>query len=301
MKAIQYESYGGPEVLQVVERPEPHAGAGQIRVAVRAVGVNPADWKFRQGLMGGELPRTAGLEVAGIVDEIGEGVSDVSAGDEVFGSAVGGAGAAEFALVEHYALIPPSLDFVAAAALPVAVETAERTLELLGVGKGQTVLINGAAGAVGISTVQLARERGAEVIGTASHGNHQYLREAGAEATTYGEGLVDRVRELSPEGVDRAIDDAGGGALRALVELAGGPENVVTIADYQGAQETGVQMTGGPESKRAWQVLGEIGELIEAGRFSLPVAQTFPLEQIGEAQWLSETGHPRGKLVLTVG
>jgi NADPH:quinone reductase-like Zn-dependent oxidoreductase len=301
MRAIQYESYGDPEVLQLVEVAEPHPAANQIRVAVKAVGVNPVDWKFRQGMMGGELPRRTGIEVAGVVDELGEGVSDAKLGDEVFGSVVGGDGAADFALLEHYAQIPPSLDFAGAAALPVAVETATRTLDLLGVGAGQTVLVNGAAGAVGISTVQLARERGAQVIGTASARNHDYLRSYGAEVTTYGDGLVDRVRELSPDGVDRAIDDAGGGALPALVELAGGPQHVVTIADYQGAQETGVTVTGGADSKRAWHALKDVAELIEAGRFSLPVAQTFPLEQIAEAHHLSESGHVRGKLVLLLG
>ncbi|MGD1057485.1 MAG: NADP-dependent oxidoreductase [Solirubrobacteraceae bacterium] len=300
MRAIQYASFGGPEVLASVDVPEPHAADGQIRVAVKAVGVNPVDWKVRQGMMGGELPHRTGLEVAGIVDELGDGVADVNIGDRVFGSVAGGNGAADFALLEHYARIPASLDFAGAAALPVAIETAARTLDLVDVSDGQTVLVNGAAGAVGISTVQLARERGAKVIGTASPANHDYLRSFGAEATTYGDGLVQRVREISPEGVDRAIDDAGGGALPALVELAGGPEHVVTIADYQGAQETGVVMTGGAESKRAWYALAQIGELIEAGRFSLPVAKTLPLEQIAEAHRLSETGHVRGKLVLLV-
>ena len=298
MKAIQFTRFGGPEVLELVEMPEPHATAQQIRVAVKAVGVNPVDWKFRQGMMGGELPQGLGLEVAGVVDEVGDEITDVAAGDRVFGSARGGA--AEFAVLEHYAPIPASLDFAAAAALTVAVETATRTLELIGVSEGQTVLVNGAAGGVGIATVQLARERGARVIGTASAGNHDYLRSYGAEPTTYGEGLVERIRELAPDGVDRAIDDAGGGALPALVELAGGPDHVVTIADYEGAQSTGVTMTGGPDSPRAWHALGEIGELIAAGRFSIPVAQTFPLEQIAEAHRLSETGHVRGKLVLLV-
>jgi len=301
MRAIQFDTFGGPEVLASVEVPEPHAVAGQIRVAVKAVGVNPVDWKFRQGMIGGDLPRGTGLEVAGVVDEVGEGVTDVNLGDEVFGSVEGGNGAADFALLEHYARIPPPLDFAGAAGLTVAVETAARTLDLLDVNAGQTVLINGAAGAVGISTVQLARERGAKVIGTASTANHGYLRSFGAESTTYGEGLVQRVLDLAPDGVDCAIDDAGGGALPALVELTGGPEHVVTIADYQGAQETGVRMTGGSDSKRAWYALDEISELIEAGRFSLPVARTFPLEQIAEAHRLSESGHVRGKLVLLVG
>jgi len=296
VRAIQFTRFGGPEVLELVEVAEPHVTAKQIRVAVEAVGVNPVDWKVRRGMMGGELPQRTGLEVAGVVDEVGAEITDVAAGDAVFGST--GGGAADFAVLEHYAPIPASLDFAAAAALTVAVETATRTLDLIGVSEGDTVLVNGAAGVVGIATVQLAREHGARVIGTASAVNHDYLRSYGAEPTTYGEGLVERVRRLAPDGVDRAIDDAGGGALPALVELAGGPEHVVTIADYEGAQTTGVTMTGGPGSPRAWQALGEIGELIAAGRFSVPVAQTFPLEQIAEAHRLSETGHVRGKLVL---
>jgi NADPH:quinone reductase-like Zn-dependent oxidoreductase len=298
MRAIQFKSFGGPEVLELVEVPEPHAAPKEIRVAVKAVGVNPVDWKFRQGMMGGEFPRGTGLEVSGVVDEVGDGITDVAVGDAVFGFTQDGA--ADFAVLEHYAPIPSSLDFAGAAALPVAVETATRTLDLMGVGKGQTVLVNGAAGGVGISTVQLARERGATVIGTASEGNHDYLREHGAIPTTYGDGLVERVRELAPDGVDRAIDDAGGGALPALVELAGGAEHVVTIADYEGAQQTGVVMTGGPDSKRAWHAIAEIGALIDAGRFSLPIAQTFPLAEIAEAHRLSETQHARGKIVLLV-
>ncbi len=300
MRAIQFASFGEPDVLALVEAPEPHAAPNQIRVAVKAVGVNPVDWKVRRGVMGGDLPRGTGAELAGVVDEVGEGIADVSVGDEVFGAAEGGKGAAEFAVLEHYARIPPSLDFAGAAGLTIAVETAARTLDLMDVEDGQTVLVNGAAGAVGIATVQLARARGARVVGTASAANHDYLRSFGAEPTTYGEGLVERVRELAPGGVDRAIDDAGGGALPALVELTGSPEHVVTIADYEGSQKTGVAMTGGAGSVRAWHALDEIGALIEAGRFTLPVARTFPLEQIAEAHRLSESGHVRGKLVLLV-
>ncbi len=300
MKAVEYSQFGGPEVLELVELPDPHPGPGQIRVAVRAAGVNPVDWKMRRGMMGGDLPQTTGREVAGVVDQLGDGITDVAPGHKVFGFAAGGGGAAELALLTDYAPIPPSLDFAAAASLPVAIETAVRTLDLLHVGAGSTVLVNGAAGAVGSAAVQIARARGARVIGTASPNNHEYLRSLGAEATTYGEGLVQRVRELAPEGVDAALDAAGGGALPALVELTGSPEHVVTIADYTGAQETGVRFSGGIGTERAVHALSEIGELIEAGRFSLPVAQTFPLDQISEAHQLSETGHVRGKLVLLV-
>ena len=263
--------------------------------------MNPIDWKVRGGRMGGELPKTTGQEVSGVVDEIGEGVGDVSVGDRVFGGAAGGGGVAELAILEHYAPIPGSLDFAGAAALPVAVETATRTLDTLGVTAGQTVLVNGASGAVGVAAVQLARLRGARVIGTAGPSNQDYLRSFGAEPTTYGDGLAERVRELAPEGVDRALDAAGGGVLPALVELTGAPERVVTIADYAGAQQTGVQFSGGMGPTRAWHSLREVADMIEAGRFSLPVAQTFPMDQIGEAHRLSETGHVRGKLVVLIG
>jgi len=301
MKAIQYSQFGGPEVLEVAELPDPKPGPGQIRVAVRAAAVNPVDWKMRRGMMGGELPQTTGREVAGVVDQVGEGVTDVRPGDRVFGFAAGGGGAAELALLTDYAPIPPSLDFAEAAGLPVAVETAVRTLDLLGVTAGTTLLVNGAAGAVGSSATQIARSRDARVIGTASPNNRDYLRSLGAEPTTYGDGLTERVRTLAPGGVDVALDAAGGGALPALIELVGDPDRVVTIADYPGAQETGAQFSGGMGSGRALHALREIGEVIESGQFTLPVAQTFPLEQIAEAHRLSEAGHVRGKLVLLVG
>jgi NADPH:quinone reductase-like Zn-dependent oxidoreductase len=298
--AVQYSQFGGPEVLEVVELEDPHPGPGQIRVAVRAAGINPVDWKMRRGNMGGDLPQRTGREVSGVVDELGDGVSDVALGDAVFGFADGGGGVAEKVLLVDYARVPPSLDFAGAAALPVAVETAVRTLDAIGVDDGATVVINGASGAVGSAAVQIAVARGARVIGTASEGNHDYLRSLGAEPTTYGAGLADRIRALAPDGVDAALDAAGGGALPDLVEVVGGPERVVTIADYAGAQETGVSFSGGMGTGRAVHALSEIGELIESGRFSLPVAQTFPLDQVAEAHRLSETGHVRGKLVVLV-
>src|ERR1700690_2767526 len=147
MKAIQYTEFGGPEVLHVADVPEPHAGAGQIRVRVHAAAINPIDWKVRSGMMGGDLPKRTGQEVAGVVDEVGDGVDGAAAGDAVFGPAAGGGGMAEYALLEHWAPITPSLDFATAAGLPVAVETATRTLDLLGVADGHTLLVNGAAGA----------------------------------------------------------------------------------------------------------------------------------------------------------
>jgi NADPH:quinone reductase-like Zn-dependent oxidoreductase len=300
MKAVRFSRFGGPEVLEIVDLPDPHPGPGQVRIAVRAAGVNPSDWKKRKGLMDGELPQTLGHEAAGVVDELGEGVTDVAAGDRVFGFSAEGAAQAELAVLSSYAPIPPSLGFPGAAALPAAVETATRALDALGAGAGTTLLVNGASGSVGSAAVQLAVVRGARVIGTARPANHDYLRSLGAEPVAYGEGLAGRVRALAPGGVDVALDVAGSGVLPELIELAGGPEHVVTIADFGGAQEHGVAFSRG-DAGRAVHALAGIGELIEAGRFSLPVAQTFPLAGIAAAHRVSEDGHVRGKLVLLVG
>ncbi|WP_372442845.1 NADP-dependent oxidoreductase [Actinomadura barringtoniae] len=299
MKAARFSRFGGPEVLEIVDLPDPHPGPGEVRIAVRAAGVNPSDWKKRQGLMDPELPQTLGYEAAGVVDELGEGVTDTAVGDRVFGFSTEGAAQAELAVLSYYAPIPPSLDFPAAAALPAAVETATRALDQLGVQNGATALINGASGGVGSAAVQLAVERGARVIGTASPANHDYVRTLGAEPVAYGEGLLDRVRSVAPNGVDLALDVAGSGVLPELIDLTGSPDHVITVADFAGAQEHGVRFSRG-DSGRALHSISEIGDLIESGRFSLPVAQTFPLAQIAEAHRLSEQGHARGKLVLVV-
>ena len=300
MKAARFSEFGGPEVLEIVDLPDPHPGPGQVRIAVRAAGVNTSDWKKRRGLMDQELPQTMGYEAAGVVDELGADARDVAIGDRVFGFSADGAAQAELAVLTYYAAIPPSLDFPGAAALPAAVETATRALDQLGVRRGSTVLINGASGSVGSAAVQLAVARGAPVIGTASPANHGYLRSLGAEPVAYGSGLVERVRALAPGGVDRALDVAGSGILPDLIELAGGADHVVTIADFEGALKYGVAFSRG-DAGRALHALSEIGGLIESGSFALPVVQTFPLAEIAEAHRLGEDGHVRGKLVLLVG
>ncbi|SNR89398.1 NADP-dependent oxidoreductase [Actinomadura mexicana] len=300
MKAVRFSRFGGPEVLEVVDLPDPHPGPGEVRVAVRAAGVNASDWKKRGGLMDQELPQTLGYEAAGVVDELGEGVADVAVGDRVFGFCVEGAAQAELAVLSHYAPIPPSLDFSGAAALPAAIETATRALDQLGAGGGGTLLVNGASGSIGGAAVQLAAARAARVIGTAGPANQEYLRSLGAEPVAYGEGLVERVRALAPDGVDAALDVAGNGVLPELIALAGGAEHVVTVADFGGAREHGVRFSRGDDG-RAVHVLGEIGALVEAGRFALPVARTFPLAEVAEAHRAGEGRHVRGKLVLLVG
>jgi NADPH:quinone reductase-like Zn-dependent oxidoreductase len=300
VKAVRFSQFGGPEVLEIVELPDPHPGPGQVRIAVRAAGVNPSDWKKREGQMDPELPQTMGYEAAGVVDELGAGVTEVAVGDRVFGLSAEGAAQAELTVLSWYAPVPPSLDFAGAAALPSAVETATRALDQLGVGSGGTLLVNGASGSVGSAAVQLAVVRGARVIGTASPANHDYLRSLGAEPVAYGAGLAERVRALAPDGVDLALDVAGSGVLPELIDLAGGAEHVITVADFAGAREHGVRFSSG-DAGRAVCALGEIGALIESGRFSLPVAQTFPLAEVAEAHRVSEHGHARGKLVLLVG
>jgi len=203
-------------------------------------------------------------------------------------------------VLSDYAPISPALDFAAAAGLPAAVETAARALDQLGVQSGSTVLINGASGSVGSAAVQLAVARGARVIGTGSLATHDFLRTRGAEPIAYGDGIAERVGALAPGGVDLALDVAGSGVLPELIELAGSPERVITIADFAGAQRYGVRFSKG-DAGRAIYALAEIGDLIESGRFTLPVGQSFPLTDIAEAHRVGEEGHVRGKLVLLVG
>jgi NADPH:quinone reductase-like Zn-dependent oxidoreductase len=245
------------------------------------------------------LPVIDGREASGVVDEVGPGVTGVGPGDEVFGFAVGGA-AAEYAVLDDFARKPAALSFEEAAALPVGVETSVRVFNLLGgLGEGQTLVINGAAGGVGALAVQLAVARGARVIGTASEANHDFLRSLGAEPTTYGPGLEERVRALAPAGVDLAFDTAGRGDVPQLVALTGDPARVATIADF-GAAALGVKVTGGGDA-RAAEALDEAAGLIADDRLHAAVAQAFPFADAADAHRASEGGHVRGKLVLVPG
>jgi NADPH:quinone reductase-like Zn-dependent oxidoreductase len=300
MKAVTFAQYGGPDVLEVTEQPEPHPGVGQIRIAVRASAVNPYDWKVRSGAMHQflpvEFPVIDGSEAAGVIDEVGQDVTDVRPGDEVFGFTAGGA-AAEFAVLDAWQAKPAELSFEQAAALPIAAETSVRAFAVVGgVREGQTLLITGAAGGVGSIAVQLAVARRARVIGTASERNQDFLRELGAEPTTYGDGLVERVRELAPKGVDIAFDTAGKGDIQALIELTGDPSRVVTIADF-GAGQLGARLTTGAEGRHV-EALAEAAALADSGRLGVTISGRYPFEQAADAHRASEDGHVRGKLVL---
>ncbi|KDN80820.1 NADP-dependent oxidoreductase [Kitasatospora cheerisanensis] len=300
MKSVRFSRFGGSEVLEIVDLPAPHAGPGRIRIAVRAAGVNASDRKKRAGLMDQELPQLLGHEAAGVVDEVGAGVTGVSVGDRVLGLSETAGVQAESAVLSHWAPLPASAGFAAAAALPSAAETAARGLDRLGVASGTLVLINGASGSVCSVAVQLAVARGAGVIGTAGPAGHAYVRSLGAEPVAYGDTLGPAVRALAPGGVDRALDVAGHGALPGLIELSGGPGHVVTLADFTGAQQHGVAFSRGDDG-RALYVLGELGALVESGRLALPRVHAFPLDRVAEAHRLGESGRAAGKIVLVDG
>jgi NADPH:quinone reductase-like Zn-dependent oxidoreductase len=298
MLALSYTKYGDPSVLELRQVPEPHAGPGQVRIAVRAAGVNPTDWKFRSGLLKDafpmQLPAIVGFEASGVVDEVGADVDGVRVGDDVFG--MGSATSAEFAVLDHFTHKPAALSWEQAAGVALVAETALRGLELLGVASGQTLLIEGAAGGVGSAAAQFAIARGLTVIGTASEPNREYLRSLGVVPTTYGPGLRDRVAALAPGGIDAVLDAAGKGSLKNLVEIAGGPEKVVTLADFSAAEHN-VRLTVAPE---AFHALPEAARLFEEGRYTVAVDSAFGLADAAKAHERSEAGHLRGKIVLKV-
>lgn len=300
MKAVQFATYGEPEVLRLVDVDPPHAGPGQIRIAVRAAGVNGIDWKIRAGYMSEQRELTApagtGIDASGVVDEVGPDVEGVAVGDAVFGS--GGATYAEQAVLSHWAAKPAGLSFEEAAGYPIPAETAIRILREVGVEPGQTLLVSGAAGGVGSATVQIARERGITVIGTASERNQDYLRSLGAVATTYGDGLAGRVRAIAPDGVDAALDIAGSGVIPELIELAGEPAKVLSIADFT-APDHGALVSFSSTDQAA--AFAEAARLFEKGVFRLPVAGTYSLADAAGAQTASAAGHVAGRIVITVG
>jgi NADPH:quinone reductase-like Zn-dependent oxidoreductase len=299
MKAVRFHDYGGPEVLTVDEVDQPQPGPGQVRIAVKAAGVNAIDWKLRAGYMREfmplSLPAGVGIDAAGVVDAIGEGVTGVAVGDAVFGK--GHATMAEYAILHEWVGKPDRLSFQEAAAFPVAVETAARIIDALGVKAGEMLLVSGAAGGVGSAVLQLAKAAGIRTIGTASEPKHAYLRSLGAVATTYGAGLAARVAALAPDGVAAAVDIAGSGVVPDLVAITGDASRVVSIADFTATQH-GVRTLF--EEKDATPALALAAALFAAGSFTLPVEQVFSLDQIAAAQERSALGHVTGRLVIAI-
>ncbi|WP_258725258.1 NADP-dependent oxidoreductase [Cellulomonas sp. NS3] len=299
MRAARHHTYGDPDVLTVEDAPEPHAGPGRIRVRVRAASVNAFDWKLRAGWfqerMRLDLPAIPGKDAAGVVDEVGEGVTGVQVGDRVFG--LGDATTADHAVLSTWAAAPDAWSDEQAGAAGLVAATAGAVLDALGDLDGRTVLVEGAAGGVGSAAVELAVARGARVIGTASERNHEFLRSLGATPTVYGDGLAERVAALAPGGVDAALDTAGSGSLAEIVAIVGDPARVATVADFGGGR-LGVTVTGSDDASAA--TLEAAAEAGARGTYTPRVEAAFPLDRVAEAHAHAQGGHTQGKLVVTL-
>lgn len=303
MKAAAFSSYGPPEVLQVMEFSDPQAGPGQVRVRVKAAGVQPFDCSIRSGWGNGffpvSFPQILGNEFAGVIDQVGENVTGYSVGDEVLGWSLLSCYAEMVAVnVEQITAIPKNMPWEAAGVISASGQTAHTAMEELRVGPGDTVLIHAAAGGVGTFAVQVARARGATVIGTASPRNHEYLRSLGAIPVAYGEGLLERVKALAPGGIDASLDAVGGEALSVSVDLVENKERIATIVDFDRAEQLGVRSI---RSQRSVARLQELVALYSRGELAVHIWKSFSLEQAAEAHREVETGHVRGKVVITVG
>jgi NADPH:quinone reductase-like Zn-dependent oxidoreductase len=308
MKALCVEHYGAPgDVLHLADVPVPAPRAGQVRIRVHACAFNPADWAVCQGFFPLPPPRGIGFDVAGTVEAIGEGVTDVNLGDPVFGVpdylGYPTAGAAEFSVLKVWFTVPHELSFEHAACLPMAVETATRSIDLLGLSKGQTIMINGGGTMTGFAAVQIALLRGAHVIASAGETFADRLRALGAQVTPYGTGMVERVREMAQGAPDFALHTARvEGVLPDLIRIVDGdPRRVMSFSDFD-KDGLGVRTTGREKGVvHRYDVLGDYAQLAASGRFAIPVARTFTWDDWREAVELSMAGRAHGKLVLTPG
>jgi NADPH:quinone reductase-like Zn-dependent oxidoreductase len=263
--------------------------------------VNAIDWKTYAGMMSGGRPMVGtgylGRDAAGVVDEVGGGVTGVSVGDEVFG--LGQHTQAEHAVLDSWAAKPPSIDWAVAAAAGVAGETGERGLRVLDVKGGDTIFVDGGAGGMGAAAVQMAVARDVRVIASSSEANLDYLREIGATPVRYGDGVVPRVQAAAGGRVDAVLDVAGKTPIDDLISLVPEPARVVTIANFAAGQ-AGARVTGaGTGDGRPMEALALVAELLAQNKLVMKV-QTFPVGRAAEAYRISQGGHVRGKLVLMV-
>ncbi|MDQ2813331.1 MAG: NADP-dependent oxidoreductase [Actinomycetota bacterium] len=304
-RAVIYETFGGPEVLELREVPEPHAGPGEVRVRVSAAGLNPMDQLLSSmpelaEQFGITLPSGFGYDFAGVVDEVDESVTGFGVGDRVYGGALGKA-VADFVVIRPPAEVlwhtPDGVSDEVASTLPIAGRTAAAALEATGLRSGDTILIGGAAGGVGAFAVQLAKLAGATVIGTASEATFEFLRQLGAEPVAYGPGLADRVRALAPDGVTAATDLFGTETAETAVALGVSPERISTVAAGPNPPG-GVRATGGSDAQP--DALEQITDAILDGKITVPIAATFPIEQIRNAVTLQAGRHVHGKIVITL-
>lgn len=308
MKALYFETTGKPlDVLRLDDVVIPRPGAGQVRVQVHACALNPADWAVCEGFLPVPPPRGIGFDVAGTVDALGEGVTNnLKVGDPVFGvpdylgQPTGGA--AEYAILKVFLPIPEGLDIMEAAALPMAVETAARSIDLLPLTAGQTLMVNGGGTMTGFAAVQIALLRGARVIASAGETFADRLRALGAQVTPYGVGMVERVRELAGGAPDFALHTAQvKGTLPDLVKIVNGdPKRVFSFADRD-EEGIGVRTAWQERNALRYDVLGHYAQLAAEGRFSIPIARTFTLEDWREAAEISMSKKAHGKLVFLPG
>jgi NADPH:quinone reductase-like Zn-dependent oxidoreductase len=305
-------AYGGPEVLSVVDEPVAEPGPGQARIKVRAAGVNPVDWKFYSGNMGADparLPMRLGGEAAGVVDAVGPDAAGpagpIAVGAEVIAYRVTGAYAADLVVPAH-ALVPKpgALDWAQAAGLMLTGATAWHALAATDVGEGDTVLIHGAAGGVGVMAVQLAVLRGAAVVGTASPAHHDFLRGLGAVPVTYGPGLAERVSAVAPGGINAALDVVGtDDAIDVSLALVADRARIATLVAAARGLDLGIKVLGGapgadPGTKIREAARLELAELAAGGRLRVIVTQTFPLAGAADAHRAIMGGHATGKIAL---
>ncbi|KOV91195.1 NADP-dependent oxidoreductase [Streptomyces sp. NRRL B-3648] len=307
MKGISYRRYGGPEVLEYGELRDPKVGPDQVLVKVRAAAVNPVDWKCREGyldpLLDAVFPVVPGWDVSGVVVRPGAAVTEFAAGDEVIGYVredfLSRGTFAEYvaAPVRTLARKPSGLSFEEAAGLPLAGLTAYQVLvKALEVKQGETVLVHAAAGGVGSLAVQIAVHLGARVIGTAGERNHDHVRALGGEPVAYGDGLAERVRALAPEGVEAVFDTVGGDTLKTSANLLAPEGRLASIADPEVVAYGGRYCFVRPDAED----LRHLAHLADQGVVTVHVQQTFPLARAADAHRLSQEGHTRGKIVVTV-
>ncbi|MGA5793833.1 NADP-dependent oxidoreductase [Streptomyces cellulosae] len=303
-RAVRLDAFGGPELLEVRKVPEPQAGPGQVRVRVTAAGLNPMDWIITADAdtaarFGLTLPTGFGTDYAGVVDQVGEGVTGFAPGDRVFGGALSRA-VADFVVVDATGRTaadevhptPDGVDDRTAATLTIAGRTASAALAAVGPGPDDTVLIGGAGGGVGVFAVQLARIAGARVIGTGSAESADHLRGLGAEPVVYGDGMADRVRALAPDGITAAVDLHGTETVHVARELGVPDSRICTIA----AQVDGVTAANGATAPPG--ALEEIAGLVADGKLRVPLAAAFPIEDVRRAAELQADRHVRGKIVI---
>jgi NADPH:quinone reductase-like Zn-dependent oxidoreductase len=298
-KAVVLTNYGPPDVLAWSEVPMPEPGRGQVRLRIEAAGVSPTDPKIRRGDLKAafplRVPAVLGFEAAGVVDALGPSVSGVREGDEVASLLLGLGGYSEYAIASSWTPKPPNVGWADAAGLPASAEAAVGILKQLGVLAGETLLILGAAGSVGMIATQLAVAQGVKVIGVASPRDHDLVLDLGAAPISYGPGMADRVREVTPS-VDTVLDAAGQGGLAESVGLAGGPSRVMTLADEH-ATELGVSLSV-PTPDRAPEALDQTMPLLASGTLQLRRQRKLPMADAAEAHRLLEQGEGHEKLVL---